>query len=180
MSARSRGLLAILVPGTLAVGCAALLVRPFTLGGTLTVMVAIGILGVLGPVPRPREESPGWARWVGVTALGIAAFGVARILRPPALGPAALPSMSLAALAAVAEEAFFRRLMYGWLGGAGPAMAVGATELAFALVHVPAYGVTALPIDAAAGLLFGWQRWATGGWGASAVTHVMANLLQAR
>ena len=180
MKARRNGVLSVLMPVAMALGCAALLLRPFTLGGTLAVMSAVGVLGVLGPTPLDTMEAPGWRRWVGVTALGIAAFGAARLLRPPSAGPVALPAIALAALAAVAEEAFFRRLMYGWFISAGPALAVGATALAFAVVHVPAYGMGALPIDAAAGLLFGWQRWATGGWGASAVTHVMANLLQTR
>jgi membrane protease YdiL (CAAX protease family) len=180
MSPGSGGPLAGLMIAALALGCAALLLRPFTLAGTLAVMTAVGLLGVLGPVARHREERPGWARRIGVTALGIAAFGAARALRPPAVGPMTLPGVALAMLAAVAEEAFFRRLMYGWLLGAGPALAVGTTALVFALIHIPAYGMGALPIDAAAGLLFGWQRWATGGWEASAVTHLVANLLQAR
>jgi hypothetical protein len=34
-----------------------------------------------------------------------------------------------------------------------------------------------LPLDLAAGLIFGWQRRATGSWTAPAATHVIANLL---
>jgi hypothetical protein len=33
-----------------------------------------------------------------------------------------------------------------------------------------------MPIDFAAGLVLGWQRWATGTWTAPAATHVFANL----
>ena len=164
----------------LALGVAALVMRPFTTGGTVAAMATIGIIGVLGPVPLRGEESVGRARWLAVMALGIAAFAVARVLRPPHVGPVTLLSVALATLAAVAEEAFFRRLVYGWLAGAGPGLAIGVTALAFAAVHVPGYGIEALPVDFAAGLLFGWQRWATGGWAASAVTHVTANLLQVR
>jgi membrane protease YdiL (CAAX protease family) len=39
------------------------------------------------------------------------------------------------------------------------------------------YGVGVLPLDFAAGLIFGWQRRATGGWTAPAATHVFANLM---
>jgi membrane protease YdiL (CAAX protease family) len=52
--------------------------------------------------------------------------------------------------------------------------------VAFALVHLPGYGVSAFPINLAAGLLLGWQRWASGGWSAPALTHIAANLLQLR
>jgi hypothetical protein len=34
-----------------------------------------------------------------------------------------------------------------------------------------------MPVDLAAGVLLGWQRWATGSWTASAVTHAAANVL---
>jgi hypothetical protein len=53
---------------------------------------------------------------------------------------------------------------------------VGLSALVFALIHLPMYGVGAFPVDLGAGLLLGWQRWASGGWGAPAVTHVVANL----
>ena len=32
-------------------------------------------------------------------------------------------------------------------------------------------------VDLGAGLLLSWQRWASGGWGAPAATHVVANLV---
>jgi len=84
------------------------------------------------------------------------------------------------ALAAVAEEIFFRRLTFGWLMRWGSGIAVIGSAGAFALVHARAYGLPALPLDLAAGILFGWQRWSSGGWVASALTHVVANLLQMR
>jgi hypothetical protein len=34
-----------------------------------------------------------------------------------------------------------------------------------------------LPVDLGAGLLLGWQRWATGTWTVPAVTHAAANAL---
>ena len=53
---------------------------------------------------------------------------------------------------------------------------VGSAVL-FALVHVTVYGLWVFPLDLAAGLVFGWQRWVSGSWRPSAVTHVVANLL---
>ena len=112
-------------------------------------------------------------------ALGVGAFALARVLHGgahAAVDPSALVPPTVAA---VAEEAFFRRLVYGWLARTGPAFAVAASAALFAVVHVPGYGWSALPVDVAAGLVFGWQRWATGGWAASCLTHVAANVLQA-
>ena len=80
-------------------------------------------------------------------------------------------------LAAVAEELLFRRLLYDLLRSRGPAIAVVGSAVAFAAVHLPLYGLGALPVDLGAGLLFGWQRWASGGWTAPAATHALANLL---
>src|SRR5579875_471075 len=83
-------------------------------------------------------------------------------------------------LAAGAEEVFFRRFLYGWLAVRGAAPAVVGSAVLFAAVHLPAYGPAALPVDLAAGLLLGWQRWAAGTWTAPAATHALANLLQLR
>ena len=85
--------------------------------------------------------------------------------------------VALSTLAAVAEEAFFRRLVYDALLPGGAAVAVVGSAVLFAVVHVTVYGAWVLPLDIAAGLVFGWQRWATGSWGASAITHVVANVL---
>jgi len=81
------------------------------------------------------------------------------------------------ALAAVAEEALFRRLAYARLLRFGATAAVVASALAFALLHVPLYGIEVLPVDLGAGLLLSWQRWASGTWAVPAATHVAAELL---
>lgn len=113
-----------------------------------------------------------------VLAVGIGAFGVGRLLSG-GVAPVewALRAVALATLAAVAEEAFYRRLAYGVASTAGPVVAIGASALVFALVHVTIWGWGVLPLDLAAGLLLGWQRWASGGWSVPAATHVAANLL---
>jgi membrane protease YdiL (CAAX protease family) len=114
---------------------------------------------------------------VSVGALGVAAFGVARLLggRPPA--PATARFLVLNALAAVAEEALFRRVCFGVLARWGAVAAVAGSAALFALVHVTVYGPWALPVDLAAGLVLGWQRLATGTWTVPALTHVVANVL---
>ena len=108
--------------------------------------------------------------------LGLGPHGAGALVHPA--GPAAVGA---GAVGAVAEEAFFRRLVYGWLAswGAswGAVAAICGSALAFAAIHVPVYGLAVLPIDIAAGLLLGWQRWVTGGWSASGITHVAANLI---
>jgi membrane protease YdiL (CAAX protease family) len=55
--------------------------------------------------------------------------------------------------------------------------AVLGSAILFTLVHLPAYGTAALPVDLGAGLLLSWQRCASGRWTVPAVTHVLANLL---
>ena len=171
-----------------AAGCAALTARPLLLGAAggspapvLTVLflglLAVGVLwpagaGACEAVPSRRTVLP-------VLALGIVAFVVGRVVAagsPPPAGATVLV-VGLNSLAAVAEEAFFRRLVYGALLAAGPAAAVVGSALLFAAVHVTVYGAWVLPLDLAAGLLFGWQRHATGRWAVPAATHAVANLL---
>jgi len=110
---------------------------------------------------------------VGVVAVVGAAF-VAGTPVPLATTPWVLP---LSLLAAVAEEALFRRVAYGSLERFGVFAAVVGSAVLFAAVHAPLYGVAALPVDVGAGLVFGWQRWATASWAAPAATHAIANVV---
>ena len=135
---------------------------------------AILVASLLAPVAPGRHRlHPGVVLLVGVAAVGGAAIVAGRPVPIP-FGAWALP---LSVLAAVAEEALFRRAAYGALEPAGPVVAIGVTAFLFALIHIPLYGVAAFPVDLGAGLLFGWQRWASGTWTVSAGTHAAANLL---
>jgi membrane protease YdiL (CAAX protease family) len=163
------------------VGLAVLLARPFVGGipGGRVLLFAcayatIGLAAIAVPVEteRPRLAKP-IVLGLGLLSIAIAAM-VAGSPVPAAWTSAALP---LSLLAAVAEEALFRRVLYARLIRLGAVAAITITAVAFALVHLPAYGTSALPVDLGAGLLLGWQRWASGTWTAPAMTHGAANLL---
>jgi membrane protease YdiL (CAAX protease family) len=161
--------------GVAAAGLAALTAREVGWGAT-AVVVAVGAAAVLmpddGAAPRSDRRV-----WMAAVVLGTAAFVAVSVLVSTVTLPATITAAVASTIAAVAEEAFFRRFLYGWLSRWGPAVAILGSAVAFAAVHAPLYGVGALPIDLGAGLLLGWQRWATGTWSAPAVTHVAANLL---
>jgi membrane protease YdiL (CAAX protease family) len=164
-------------------GLALLAIRPVVAGSFGGPLLVVAILTVLAAtsLSAPIAQTTPLGASLGPTvvlAIGIGAFVAAAFL-PGARVP--LPTTSAAvlanSLAAVAEEAFFRRLVYGRLASIGPAAAIAGSALLFALVHVPIYGVAVFWVDLGAGLLFGWQRWASGRWDLPAATHVAANLL---
>ena len=139
------------------------------------ILLAILIASLVAPVPKP---APALLAPVLVLGVGVGALTAATLLVHPAVPLAVgLWTIPLNTLAAVSEEALFRRFLYGRLERFGVPVAIGVTALAFALIHVPLYGPAALPIDLAAGLLLGWQRWTSGTWTVPAATHVVANLL---
>lgn len=163
-------------------GCVLLVARPALIrSGPPTVMITVVFLVLLGMallVPaetlRPQLDS----RLLLVLGAGVAVFAVGRLVgggHPPF--PFTARIIALNTLAAVAEEAFFRRVVYAVLAPAGAAFAIGGAAVLFALVHLTVYGAWVLPIDLAAGLLFGWQRWATKSWSVPAATHALANVL---
>lgn len=140
-----------------------------------TLFGTIGVASWLVPAAR---TTTGCLPSAAVLAIGLAsvllAAGVAG--RPPGL-PIGAWALPLGLGAAVAEELLFRRLAYAALARRSEIIAVVVTAVAFALVHLPLYGLDALPVDLGAGLLFSWQRWASGSWAVPAATHAAANLL---
>ena len=163
------------------IGFAVLVARPFAdaATGTRTALFAasyltIGLASIAIPLERERPRlAPGLALLWGFGAVAVAANASGSPVPLP-WSAAALP---LSLLAAVAEEALFRRLAYARLERFGAVVAVVGSAVLFGLVHVPAYGLSALPVDVGAGLLFGWQRWASGTWTVPAATHAVANAL---
>ncbi|MDQ4143254.1 MAG: CPBP family intramembrane metalloprotease [Actinomycetota bacterium] len=137
----------------------------------------MGLIGVTAPVPPfSRVQTPVIPPVLG-TALGFLAVVAVAAVAPPLPVQVSVLGVGAGLAAALAEEAFFRRFLYGWLLPHGVLLAIGVSAVAFAIVHVPVYGILTLPINLAAGLLLGWQRWATGSWTSAAATHGLANLL---
>jgi membrane protease YdiL (CAAX protease family) len=166
----------------LAVGGSILLGRlllPWGAGLPLVLATLTGALLVVSMTPALPQGRPASVPISLTLAIGLAAIGLAWTLAAQAVRPApGSASVVLSTLAAVAEEAFFRRFLYARLEAAGGiALAVVGSALAFALVHLPAYGLAAMPVDLGAGLVLSWQRCASGRWEVPAATHVAANLL---
>lgn len=168
------------------VGCALLLARPWITdfstdptAALVVVFVGIGLAGALWPVPGRHPARPGpMPAALIYTGAGVAAFALGRLIGGgEAAALATWRYLILNSLAAVAEEAFFRRLVYGVLSVRGPVVAVFGSAAAFAVIHVTVWGLWALPLDFAAGLVLSWQRYASGRWSVPAVTHVAANVL---
>lgn len=176
--------------GAVATGTAILLARPAiesTLGWSLPVVVVVfGLLlalGVAAPAATERGEVVGGAQRlrlppVVTLSAGASVFITGRLLQgghAPVHATAIL--ISLNTLAAVAEEALFRRVAFSALLPAGPVAAVAGSAMLFGLAHVTVYGWWAFPLDVAAGVVLGWQRWVSGSWLAPAATHALADLL---
>jgi len=172
----------------IATGCALLLARPALLPSgedptarLVALFVALGVVGAAWPLARHATNAPARATATAAAlAVGLVAFSVGRFATggPAAVHPMFVRAVVLNSLAAVAEEAFFRRLLYGAVDARyGPAAAVAVSAVAFAAVHVTVWGWWVLPVDLAAGLLLSWQRAASGRWSVPAATHVFANVL---
>jgi membrane protease YdiL (CAAX protease family) len=173
----------VLVPVMVAFGGALLVLRPGLAGvgepgrSLLLGAVLLTILVASLAVPGARRRG-GLSAAVAVSGAGIVALGLAWVVsepRPPV--PWAATAVPLSLLAAVAEEALFRRVLYERLEPFGVMVAVVGAAVAFALLHVPLYGWAVFPVDLGAGILFGWQRHAAGTWTVPAGTHAVANLL---
>jgi membrane protease YdiL (CAAX protease family) len=165
-----------LVAAATVASCGALTLRiPATL--SMDVLVPVGLLGAFGAVPARTGSLTRPDRHL-VIALGLVPFLLIRIVGPPL--PAEITPMTVFAptVAAITEEAFFRRFVYGWLEARGPALAMVGSAILFAVIHIPVYGPGVVFIDFGAGLIFGYQRWISGSWVAPAATHAIVNLIQ--
>jgi membrane protease YdiL (CAAX protease family) len=163
----NRGAVAGLGAGALLLGYAAM-----TFG---SVALAGGKARTAAASPRSRIAPPD--RWIPL-AVGIGAVVFARAASgaaPPVPITATIVTLNVAA--ALAEEAFFRGFLFARLRPWGVAVAVAVTAIAFAVIHLPLYGVAALPVDLGAGMLLSWQRAASRTWAAPAATHALANAL---
>jgi membrane protease YdiL (CAAX protease family) len=110
---------------------------------------------------------PGWwLHWQGHPAIAT--------LAPPAGLFAWIPVVSLVSFA---EEIWLRGVVQpGLRSRLGPATAVLAAAVVFAAIHVPTYGVQALPLDIGVGVLIGLLRERTGSVAACGIAHTVADL----
>ena len=87
-----------------------------------------------------------------------------------------LPWAAIAALIATLEETAIRGVLYQhWAGEAGPPAAIVIGAAVFALIHLPRYGLGAMPLDAAVGLALGGLRALTARVLPCAVAHIVAD-----
>jgi membrane protease YdiL (CAAX protease family) len=175
--------------GLIAVGLTSAVVLRESIGGSdpasstlaavvfATALAAVAIAaGVRGRLPAPRAVA------IGLIGGGVLVGG--SLLGRPVLavhmsGTAAqlLAWSPLVAAIAVAEEALLRGALFGAVEARwGTVAALGLTTAAFALMHLPLYGLAAMPLDIAVGLWLGGLRILTGGVAAPAAAHVVADL----
>lgn len=164
--------------------CGAVVVRMAIAGPARASSVTAGLVfaALLAAAAAAYRPTVGGTRWVVPAGLG----GAALLVLPAAVANGGLGQLPVAgyvgwasatALVATAEEAFLRGALFGALARwRGPNVAVVGAAVAFALLHLPLYGVSALPLDFAVGLLLGALRLLTGGWAAPAVAHAGADL----
>jgi len=84
---------------------------------------------------------------------------------------------SIVGFVALAEEVFLRGVLFdAVMSWRGERMAIIISAVAFALLHIPLYGWSAVPLDFAVGLWLGGLRAVTGTFWAPATAHILADL----
>lgn len=121
-------------------------------------------------------------------AVGLGLAGAAVLCAVPAVhrlqaGALDLPTerfgqwAAVVTLVAVAEEVLLRGALFEQVApGHGDTAATAVTAVAFALLHVPVYGWSVLPLDLAVGVALGVLRMLADSVTAPAVAHTMADL----
>jgi membrane protease YdiL (CAAX protease family) len=83
---------------------------------------------------------------------------------------------AIAGVIATLEETAIRGALYRrWSDEAGPLAAIVAGAVVFALIHLPRYGLGAMPLDAAVGLALGGLRAVSGRVLPCAIAHTIAD-----
>jgi membrane protease YdiL (CAAX protease family) len=83
---------------------------------------------------------------------------------------------AIAAVIATLEEIAIRGALYQrWVEEDGPVAAIVAGAVVFALIHLPRYGLGAMPLDGAVGLALGGLRVVTGRVMPCAIAHTIAD-----
>jgi membrane protease YdiL (CAAX protease family) len=174
----------------LILGAALLRALLLPLGDLFSTIIFAGCLLTISWVERtaPTLPSPGGGgKLSGVLVWGqtfVAGLMVGAILLAPVVsGPlsarplgAFWPWAVIAAMVATLEETSIRGVLYRrWEGEAGTVAAIVVGAAVFALIHLPRYGLGAMPLDAAVGLALGGLRALTGRVWPCAVAHTVAD-----
>jgi len=136
--------------------------------------------GPTGPASGAGKLT-GAARSVWALMAGLMVGAI--LLAPVVSGPLSARPVSLfwpwaviAAMVATLEETSIRGVLYRRLEGeAGAVAAIVVGAAVFALIHLPRYGLSAMPLDAAVGLALGGLRALTGRVWPCAVAHTVAD-----
>ncbi len=144
------------------------------------------LLGGLAVAAGFRPARPSGRALALGCAGGLVLVALPALARPgPGLAPLAHPDplvlwVLVTAAVVIAEEAVLRGVLFDDLRRAsGVGVALVATSVAFALLHVPLYGWHVVPLDIAVGLWLGGLRLLGGGIAAPAVAHLLADLASA-
>ncbi len=171
----------------LILGAALLRALLLPVGDLFSTIVFAGCLLAISWLERtaPTVSSPARGGERVPAAVGIlAGLAVGAILLAPVVsGPfsarpvsAFVPWAAIAALVATLEETSIRGVLYRqWAGEAGTLVAIVVGAAVFALIHLPRYGLAAMPLDAAVGLALGGLRALTGRVLPCAVAHTVAD-----
>ena len=162
--------------------------------GVSTAVFAACLLGISlwYPLPDPPHKGEGdlggpahmvkmrWGRGASIlVGLAVGAILLAPLISGPLTTRPLAAFWSWAAVAAVVatlEETTIRGVLFrGWQEEAGPAVAIVAGAIVFALIHLPRYGFAAMPLDLAVGLALGGLRALTGRVFPCAVAHTIAD-----
>jgi membrane protease YdiL (CAAX protease family) len=143
-------------------------------------LLAITRLGNFPPALAGEGRVEGLGR-VGALVAGLMVGAI--LLAPVVTGslsarPASmfLPWAAIAAVVATLEETSIRGVLYRrWEGEAGTVAAIVVGAAVFALIHLPRYGLGAMPLDAAVGLALGGLRALTGRVLPCVVAHTVAD-----
>ena len=161
----------------------AVVVRFIAGGGSASIPAALIFAISLGAGLRVRHWTPGPIR---TASIGWGAAGAAVLIFCPLIFhktalTAEIPQpvtlwLAVTACVAGAEELFLRGLLFDELSrSSSPAIAVMIAAVIFALIHVPLYGLGALPLDLAVGIFLGTLRIQTGSAYAPAIAHTLAD-----
>jgi len=146
------------------------------LGFGIALAVVALAAGQRPSVPSVRSVAAGIAGGAVLVALAV----VASSGGPPGLvAPAAPfgPWAAVTVLVAIGEEAVLRGALFDAAEeAAGLVVAIGASSVLFALIHVPLYGWHVVPLDLAVGIWFAGLRLVSGRVAAPAIAHALADL----